>query len=102
VGLLHKNGCGSTGQVLFENALQGGSQAAGLAMAGIATKQRADFLEIDLESDSLLGMPSERLMDAFIFSTPSNNFKSVFVAGKKIELNLVQWRADFVKTMAEL
>ncbi|MEY3077752.1 MAG: hypothetical protein RI892_810, partial [Pseudomonadota bacterium] len=31
-----------------------------------------------------------------------NNFKSVFVAGKKIEHNLVQWRADFVKTMAEL
>jgi hypothetical protein len=28
--------------------------------------------------------------------------KSVFVAGKKIEHNSVQWRADFVKTMAEL
>jgi hypothetical protein len=41
-------------------------------------------------------------MDALIFSTPSNNFKSVFVAGKKIEHNSVQWRADFVKTMAEL
>jgi formimidoylglutamate deiminase len=102
VGLLHKNGCGSTGQVLFENALQGGSQAAGLPMAGIAIQQRADLLEIDLESDSLLGVPSERFMDALIFSTPSNNFKSVFVAGKKIEHNSVQWKADFVKTMAEL
>ena len=102
VGLLHKNGCGSTGQVLFENALQGGSQAAGLPMAGIAIQQRADLLEIDLESDSLLGVPSERFMDALIFSTPSNNFKSVFVAGKKIEHNSVQWKADFVKTMTEL
>ena len=102
VALLHKNGCGSTGQVLFENALQGGSQAAGLAMAGIALQQRADLLEIDLESDSLLGVPSERFMDALIFSTPSNNFKNVFVAGKKIEHNSVQWKADFVKTMAEL
>jgi formimidoylglutamate deiminase len=102
VGLLHRNGCGSTGQVLFENALQGGSQAAGLPMAGIALGQRADLLEIDLESDFLLGLPSERLMDALIFSTPSNNFKSVFVAGQKIDRNPVQWKADFVKTMTEL
>jgi hypothetical protein len=65
--------------VLFENALQGGSQAAGLAMAGIALQQRADLLEIDLESDSLLGVPSERFMDALIFSTPSNNFKSMYL-----------------------
>ena len=102
VALLHKNGCGSTGQVLFENMVQGGSQAAGLPLAGVALGQRADLLEIDLESDSLLGVPSERLMDALIFSTPSNNFKSVFVGGKKIERNLIQWKADFIKTMAEL
>ena len=102
VALLHKNGHGSTGQVLFEHALQGGSQAAGLPLAGIALGQRADLLEIDLESDSLLGVPSERLMDALIFSTPSNNFKSVFVGGKKIDRNLIQWKADFIKTMAEL
>jgi hypothetical protein len=41
-------------------------------------------------------------MDALIFSTPSNNFKSVFVAGQKIDRNSVQWKADFVKTMTEL
>ncbi len=102
VALLHKNGHGSTGQVLFEHALQGGSQAAGLPLAGISLGQRADLLEIDLESDSLLGVPSARLMDALIFSTPSNNFKSVFVAGQKIDRNSVQWKADFVKTMTEL
>ena len=102
VGLLHKNGSGSTGQVLFENALQGGSQAAGLALGGIALQQRADLLEIDLESDSLIGLPSERIMDALIFSTPSNNIKSVFVAGNKIERKSGQWRTNFVKTMAEL
>jgi len=102
VALLHKNGHGSTGQVLFEQALQGGSQAAGLPLAGISLGQRADLLEINLESDSLLGVPSARLMDALIFSTPSNNFKSVFVAGQKIDRNSVQWKADFVKTMTEL
>jgi len=73
-----------------------------LALGGIALQQRADLLEIDLESDSLIGLPSERIMDALIFSTPSNNIKSIFVAGNKIERKSGQWRTNFVKTMAEL
>jgi formimidoylglutamate deiminase len=102
VALLHQNGAGSTGQVLFENAIQGGSQAAGLPMAGIALGQRADLIEVDLTSDSLLGVPAERLMDALIFSTPSSSFKSIFVAGQKISLNSNPWKAKFAQTMAQL
>jgi formimidoylglutamate deiminase len=102
VALLHQNGVGSTGQVLFENAIQGGSQAAGLPMAGIALGQRADLIEVDLRSDSLLGVPAERLMDALIFSTPSSSFKSIFVAGQKISLNSDPWKAKFAQTMAQL
>jgi formimidoylglutamate deiminase len=102
VALLHQNGAGSTGQVLFENAIQGGSQAAGLPMAGIALGQRADLIEVDLTSDSLLGVPAERLMDALIFSTPSSSFKSIFVAGQKISLNSDPWKAKFAQTMAQL
>jgi formimidoylglutamate deiminase len=102
VALLHQNGAGSTGQVLFENAIQGGSQAAGLPMAGIALGQRADLIEVDLTSDSLLGVPAERLMDALIFSTPSSNLKSIFVAGQKISLNSDPWKAKFAQTMAQL
>lgn len=102
VSLLHQNSLGSTGQVLFENALQGGSQAAGLPLAGIALGQRADLVEINLESDALLGVPAERLIDALIFSTPSTSFDNVYVAGKKVEHRMTQWRTDFLKTMAEL
>jgi formimidoylglutamate deiminase len=102
VSLLHQNSLGSTGQVLFENALQGGTQAAGLPLAGIALGQRADLVEINLESDALLGVPAERLIDALIFSTPSTSFDNVFVAGKKVEHKVTQWRTDFLKTMAEL
>ena len=102
VSLLHQNGLGSTGQVLFENAVQGGSQAAGLPLAGIAMGQRADLVEINLESDALLGVPAERLMDAFIFSTPSSNSHNVFVAGKKVVHPTPQWRTDFLKTMDQL
>ena len=102
VSLLHQNGLGSTGQVLFENAVQGGSQAAGLPLAGIAMGQRADLVEINLESDALLGVPAERLMDALIFSTPSSNSHNVFVAGKKVVHPTPQWRTDFLKTMDQL
>ncbi|NBY69808.1 MAG: formimidoylglutamate deiminase [Betaproteobacteria bacterium] len=102
VSLLHQNSLGSTGQVLFENALQGGTQAAGLPLAGIALGQRADLVEINFESDALLGVPAERLIDALIFSTPSTSFDNVFVAGKKVEHKVTQWRTDFLKTMAEL
>ena len=102
VSLLHQNSLGSTGQVLFENALQGGTQAAGVPLAGIALGQRADLVEINLVSDALLGVPAERLIDALIFSTPSTSFDNVFVAGKKVEHRMTQWRKDFLKTMAEL
>ena len=102
VSLLHQNGCGSSGQVLFENAIRGGSQAAGLPLAGLALGQRADMVEIDLASDSLLGVPTDRLLDALIFSTPSANFKSIFVAGKKLDANSDRWKPQFIQTMSQL
>jgi formimidoylglutamate deiminase len=64
--------------------------------------QRADLVEINLESDALLGVPAERLMDALIFSTPSSNSHNVFVAGKKVVHPSPQWRTDFLKTMDQL
>ncbi|MEI7495683.1 MAG: formimidoylglutamate deiminase [Betaproteobacteria bacterium] len=102
VALRHQNGCGSTGQVLFENMVQGGSQAAGLPLAGIALGQRADLIEVNLESDSLLGVPSEQLMDAMIFSTPTCSFQNVFIAGRKLEINTSSRRIDFLNTMTQL
>ena len=102
VSLLHQNGLGSTGQVLFENAVQGGSKAAGLPLTGIALGQRADLVEIDLTSNALLGIPIERLLDAMIFSTPSFEVRNVFVAGEKRTQQNMKWKNSFLKTMLEL
>ena len=102
VSLLHQNGLGSSGQVLFENVVQGGSQAAGLPLAGIALGQRADLVEINLESDALLGVPVDRLMDAMIFSTPSFEVRNVFVAGKKLIQQNIEWKNAFLKTTMQL
>jgi formimidoylglutamate deiminase len=102
VSLLHQNGLGSSGQVLFENAVQGGSQAAGLPLAGIALDQRADLVEINLESDALLGVPDDCLMDAMIFSTPSFEVRNVFVAGKKLIQQNIEWKNAFLKTTMQL
>lgn len=102
VSLLHQNGLGSSGQVLFENAVQGGSQAAGLPLAGIALDQRADLVEINLESDALLGVPDDCLMDAMIFSTPSFEVRNIFVAGKKLIQENIEWKNAFLKTTMQL
>jgi formimidoylglutamate deiminase len=102
VSLLHQNGLGSSGQVLFENAVQGGSQAAGLPLAGIALDQRADLVEINLESDALLGVSDDCLMDAMIFSTPSFEVRNVFVAGKKLIQQNIEWKNAFLKTIMQL
>jgi formimidoylglutamate deiminase len=88
--------------VLFENAVQGGSKAAGLPLTGIALGQRADLVEIDLTSNALLGIPIERLLDAMIFSTPSFEVRNVFVAGKKRTQQNMEWKSSFLKTMLEL
>ena len=88
--------------MLFENAVQGGSQAAGLPLAGIALDQRADLVEINLESDALLGVPDDCLMDAMIFSTPSFEVRNIFVAGKKLIQENIEWKNAFLKTTMQL
>jgi len=63
----------STAQVLFEKALQGGAAASGLPLKGFAKGQRADWFELDLSHDSFWRVPPERLLDAWVFSTPAGS-----------------------------
>ena len=37
-----------------------------------------------MRSAALLGVPSENLLDALVFSSPDARFKSVFVAGNQV------------------
>ncbi|HVZ44349.1 MAG TPA: formimidoylglutamate deiminase [Ramlibacter sp.] len=90
----------STAAALFEGALEGGTAAAGLPLAGIAVGQRADFCVVDAASPSLLGVPQDHLLDAFVFSSPQAKFSRVYVAGKRIEP--ADLSAGFVRAMKAL
>jgi formimidoylglutamate deiminase len=76
--------CESTATALFQGALEGGSAAAGLPLGGLVIGQRADFLVVDTESPSLLGVPADHLLDALVFSSPDARFARVFVAGRQV------------------
>lgn len=91
----------STAAALFEGALEGGSAAAGLPLGGLAVGQRADFLVVeDTDSDALLGVPQDHLLDALVFSSPDARFAEVYVAGERA--TPPDMRQDFVQAMREL
>ncbi len=72
----------STASALFESALEGGSAAAGVPLAGLAVGQRADFQVIDADATGLLGIPADHLLDGLVFSSPSAAPRAVYVAGR--------------------
>ena len=72
----------SSAAALFQGALEGGTAPAGLPLGGLAPGQRADFVVIDTDSPSLLGVPQDHLLDALVFSSPQARFTEVFVAGR--------------------
>ncbi len=74
----------STAAALFDGALEGGSAAAGVPLAGLAVGQRADFQVFDLDQPALLGVPADHLLDALVFSSPAAAPRQVFVAGRPV------------------
>jgi formimidoylglutamate deiminase len=74
----------STAAALFEGALKGGLAASGVALAGIAVGQRADFVTLDAHAPALLGVPADYLLDAYVFSSPASAAQQVFVAGRPV------------------
>jgi formimidoylglutamate deiminase len=76
--------CESTATALFQGALEGGTAAAGLPLGGLAKGQRADFLVVDMESPSLLGVPADHALDALVFSSPDARFAQIFVGGRQV------------------
>ena len=89
----------SSAAALFEAALGGGHAATGQALGGIAFGQRADFCVLDAQSPALLGIPSDYLLDALVFSSPDGRFDAVYVAGQAAD---VQSDARFAQTMQAL
>lgn len=74
----------STAAVLFEAALRGGSAATSKNVGGIEIGNRADFQVLNTESPALLGMPADYMLDAFVFSSPSDKLQEVYVAGNQV------------------
>ena len=77
--------CESSAGALFQGALLGGSAGAGLPLGGLAVGQRADFLVLDTQAPSLLGIPPEQLLDALVFSSGAGSgIATVHVAGAAV------------------
>ena len=93
----------STATNLWEAALAGGQSACGLPVGSIAKGHRADFIVLDAQALALLGIPTERVLDAWIFSSPDATAKAVYVAGQ-LQAHQVSVDASdsFVDTMKYL
>jgi formimidoylglutamate deiminase len=77
---------------------------------------RADFAVLDEQSSALLGIPSEYVMDALVFSSPDARCNQVFVGGAQAAASGQEgtgcevsgrdfWqrvRQDFSRTMRQL
>jgi len=72
----------ATAARLFGRALSAGGTAAGFRRWGLGVGARADLLVLDTQDTSLLALPVERLLDALVFSSPSQPFRDVMVAGR--------------------
>ena len=64
-------------------AVQGGAQASGRAVAGLAVGQQADFVVLDGQHLALAGLPAAEQLDAHVFaSSRSSAVASVWVGGQ--------------------
>jgi len=72
----------ATAERLFARVTTGAAAAAGQAQWGITPGARADVLVVNRDEPALLGVPSSRLLDALVFSSPGRGFDDVMVAGR--------------------
>jgi formimidoylglutamate deiminase len=93
----------STAANLFEAALAGGHAATAQPLGCIAVGNRADFCVLDPQAPALLGVPSDHVLDALVFSSPDARPTQVFVAGKPTPTQAWPGLAsDFAQTMGDL
>lgn len=64
-------------------ALQGGAQAAGRAIAGLAVGQQADFVALDARHIALAGLPAPEMLSSHVFASHrSSALQGAWVAGQ--------------------
>jgi formimidoylglutamate deiminase len=74
----------STGRALFEGALRGGSQALGVAKAGLAEGALADIVSLDSENVALAGRSGDAILDSWVFGAGRNPVDCVWACGRKV------------------
>ena len=72
----------STAARLFEVAQLAGGTAAGQKLRGLKRGARADMVVLDPKANGLLGIPSNRTLDAYVFSCDTSAIQDVYVAGR--------------------
>jgi len=73
----------STGRVLFERALAGGTQATGAA-SGLTVGGSADIVSLDTRSAAFAGRSGDAILDSWIFGAPTGSIGSVWRAGREV------------------
>ena len=74
----------STGRTLFDHALRGGSQALGVADAGLAEGASADIVALDADNAALTARSGDALLDSWIFAARRSPVDAVWVRGRKV------------------
>ena len=84
----------STAARLFEAVRRGGGTAAGFARWGLQAGAGADLLVLNLHDAALLGLPTERLLDAVVFVAPLSPFQRTLAAGRRVARRAERWVDD--------
>lgn len=74
----------STGRGLFDAALAGGHQAAGLQKTGLARGASADIVSLNLEHPAFCGRRGDSILDSLIFAAREGAIDRVWRAGRKV------------------
>ncbi len=74
----------SCGRVLYENAVQGGAQAAGRQAGAIAPGLWGDLLALDLGHPDVAGASGDTILDTFLFARDDRMVQALWSAGRPI------------------
>ncbi|MFC0227154.1 formimidoylglutamate deiminase [Serratia aquatilis] len=74
----------AVGNVLYQQALQGGAQACGVALGQLAVGYRADWLVLDGDDPYLAAAPTASILNRWLFAGGKEQIRDVFVAGRQV------------------
>ena len=85
----------STGRVLFDGALAGGSRALGVT-GGLAEGEMADIVSLDADNPALAGRSGDAILDSWIFGSRRSLVDCVWTSGRKVVTNGRHHQAESV------